>query len=294
MTDNQPGMTAAPTGPTDFSGREASLQANCAQCAGLCCVALAFARPAGFAFDKDAGEPCHNLQDDFRCGIHAVLRERGFPGCTVFDCQGAGQKVTQITFGGRTWRDDPAARETMFATFQVMRPLQELLFYLNDALSRPSARPLQAELVRSYDEIDQSSRLSADEVLGVDVGARRKQVGALLGQASALVRADAARGRKPSKAAQKARPGADLAGLDLAGADLRGVDLRGAQLIATGLQRADLRGADLIGADLRDADLCGADGSEALYLTQFQVNAARGDVATQIPARLTRPAHWPS
>lgn len=32
-----------------------SLQADCARCFGLCCVALPYARSADFAFDKDGG-----------------------------------------------------------------------------------------------------------------------------------------------------------------------------------------------------------------------------------------------
>ena len=31
--------------------------------------------------------------------MHAELRERGFPGCDVFDCFGAGQRVVQVVFG---------------------------------------------------------------------------------------------------------------------------------------------------------------------------------------------------
>ena len=34
--------------------------------------------------------------------------------------------------------------------------------------------------------------------------------------------------------------------------------------------------ADLIGADLRDADIRGADFTNSIFLTQVQVNAARG------------------
>ena len=83
------------------------LHADCARCFGLCCVALPFARSADFAVDKPAGTPCTNLQEDFRCGIHGALRERGFAGCTVFDCFGAGQKVSQVTFGGQDWRRAP-------------------------------------------------------------------------------------------------------------------------------------------------------------------------------------------
>ncbi len=78
---------------TSPDNRRLRLQADCENCFGLCCVALPFAASADFAIDKDAGKPCENLQSDFRCGIHNSLRQRGFRGCTVYDCFGAGQKV---------------------------------------------------------------------------------------------------------------------------------------------------------------------------------------------------------
>ncbi len=268
------------------------LRADCSSCAGLCCVALAFSRSAGFGFDKQTGEPCINLQTDFGCRIHAELRPRGFPGCTVFDCGGAGQKVTQITFGGRTWREDPESSEMMFATFQVMRPLQELLWYLDDARRRPSARPVLAELDRDFRAIDHATRQGPDQVMATDIAAWREQIRPLLGRASELVRAEAQRGRSASRTNSQVRPGADLTGIDLGGQDLRGADLRGAQLIRTRLAGADLRGADVIGADFRDADLSGADLSDSLYLTQFQVSSADGDRQTKLSPRLSRPDHW--
>jgi len=73
---------------------------------------------------------------------------------------------------------------------------------------------------------------------------------------------------------------------------LCGADLRGTYLIAADLRGCDLSGVDLLGADLRDARLEGADLSKALFLTQMQVNAAKGDAATDLPALLTRPEHW--
>lgn len=63
--------------------------------------------------------------------------------------------------------------------------------------------------------------------------------------------------------------------------------------MAADLSGADLRLADLVGADLRDANLAGADLTEVLFLTQAQLNAARGDASTRLPAALKRPAHWP-
>ncbi|MFB6436835.1 pentapeptide repeat-containing protein [Streptomyces sp. NPDC056411] len=261
------------------------LRADCGSCFGLCCVALPFAASADFALDKEAGRPCPNLQTDFRCGIHADLRDRGFAGCTVFDCFGAGQKVSQQTFGGTDWRQAPDTARRMFDTFPVMRQLHELLWYLAEALALPPARPVHAALRAALEETDRLTRGSAEELAGLDVAAHRGEVNALLLRTSELVRAKVP-GRK------KERRGADLMGARLRGASLRGANLRGAYLIAADLTGADLRQADLIGADLRGADLSGADLTGALFLTQAQLNAARGDAASTLPPALTRPAHW--
>lgn len=264
---------------------ELGLQSDCGSCFGLCCVALPFAASADFAIDKDAGRPCPNLQTDFRCGIHTDLRPRGFSGCTVFDCFGAGQKVSQVTFGGRDWRQAPETARQMFDVFPVMRQLHELLRYLAEALSRPAARPVHAELRAALEKTEGLTRAGAQELTALDVPAHRGEVNTLLLRTSELVRAGVP-GRK------KERRGADLMGARLKGAHLRGASLRGACLIAADLKGADLRTADLIGADLRDADLGGADLTGALFLTQAQLNAARGDTATKLPQGLSRPAHW--
>ncbi len=81
-------------------------------------------------------------------------------------------------------------------------------------------------------------------------------------------------------------------GADLRGADLVGANLRGALLIGANLRAADLRGADVRGADFRSADLRAADLGGCVYLTQSQLDAARGDAATRFPPLLRRPSHW--
>lgn len=273
-------------------GRRDSLRADCANCVGLCCVALAFARSADFAIDKDAGEPCTNLQADFRCGIHPELRQRGFKGCTVFDCFGAGQKVTQLTFAGESWRGAADSGQLMFAVFPIVRQLHELLWYLNEAVAMPQAHPIREELLTAYAETERLTTEPAEAILLADLKGHRDGVNAILTHASELVRADAWVEHKGQAASRKIGPGADLIGAKLAGQDLRGANLRGAYLIAADLRGADLRGADLIGADLRDADLSAADVSESLFLTQAQLNAATGDPATKLPPSLIRPAHW--
>jgi uncharacterized protein YjbI with pentapeptide repeats len=262
---------------------EERLRADCSRCAGLCCVAPAFSASSDFAITKPAGTPCPNLGADFGCTIHAQLRPRGFPGCTVFDCFGAGQKVVQGTFDGRNWRDTPAIASQMFASFHVMRDLHELLWYLTEALTLAPARPVHDELRAALDEITRLTDLPPGELVQVDVRPRRERVGTLLLRASELVRA----GRRGPD-----RRNADLVGKDLRRADLRGANLRGAYLIGSDLRGADLRLADLIGADLRGAMLGGADLRGSIFLTQSQLDAATGDRATRLPATFARPGHW--
>ncbi|MER6423179.1 pentapeptide repeat-containing protein [Streptomyces sp. NPDC001137] len=272
----------------DQTADRAELRGDCERCFGLCCVALPFAASADFAMDKQAGTPCPNLREDHRCGIHARLRQQGFSGCTVYDCFGAGQKVSQVTFGGQDWRTGPRAdARRMFDVFPVVRQLHELLWYLTEALALPPARPVHADLRRALEKTEELTRQTPEQLAALDVGAHRQDVNVLLLKTSELVRAGAgARGRK------KDRRGADLMGARLKGADLRGANLRGAYLIAADLTGADLRGADMIGADLRDADLTDADLTGAFFLTQPQLNAARGSEGTRLPASVTRPVHW--
>ncbi|QRP49937.1 pentapeptide repeat-containing protein [Amycolatopsis sp. FDAARGOS 1241] len=261
-----------------------TLTADCGSCFGLCCVALTFTRSADFALDKAAGNPCPNLRPDFGCGIHDRLRDKGFPGCAVYDCFGAGQQVSQVTFGGHDWRAEPARAKQMFAALPVMRQVHELLWYLTEARSLEAARELHADLDAALAETELLTQADPDALLTTDVAGQRARVDVLLQRTSELVRGTTTK--------KKNRRGADLIGAKLAGADLRGATLRGAYLIAADLRRADLRQADLIGADLRDADVRGADFTGCLFLTQSQVNAARGDAKTRLPKRLTRPAHW--
>jgi hypothetical protein len=123
-----------------------TLRGDCAQCAALCCVALAFDRSPLFAFDKPAGEPCANLSARGRCAIHAERTARGFAGCEAYDCLGAGQAVTQDLFGGMSWRDDPALLRPMMEAFVVMRSVQETRQLLGQAAELALPRATKAVL----------------------------------------------------------------------------------------------------------------------------------------------------
>lgn len=272
-----------------------SLQADCENCFGLCCVALPFAASVDFAIDKASGQPCQNLQQDFRCGVHTSLRQRGFRGCTVYDCFGAGQKVSQATFGGRDWRQAPGSAKQMFEVFPTMWQLQELLWYLTEALTLQAAHSIHGALHSALDETKRLTDLSPDSLMELNVAAHRAEVNVLLLKTSELVRDEAHRKPKSILKGKKTLTlgrGADLIGANLKGADLRYANLRGAYLIAADLRGADMRMTDLIGADFRDADLRGADLTNSIFLTQVQLNAAKGDAHTKLPQSLIRPSHW--
>jgi uncharacterized protein YjbI with pentapeptide repeats len=297
-----------PRRPLDRS----NLLADCSRCFGLCCVALPFAASADFAIDKEAGSPCINLRTDFRCGIHSELRDKGFRGCIVYDCFGAGQQVAQVTFGGRDWRSAPGTARQMFDVFPVMRQLHELAWYLTEALTLEPDGPLQAQLAHALDEVERAAQDTPKRLLALDVAAHRSSVNVLLLRVSERARARGenlapkksapkkpaphakVKQRKAARKVGKELRGADLIGADLRNGDLRAANLRGAYLIGADLRGADLRMADLIGADLRGADLSGADLTGSIFLLQSQLNAARGSGATIVSPPLVRPAHWPT
>lgn len=240
------------------------LAADCSRCAALCCVLAPFRAGTGFGADKPSGTPCLNLTPADRCAIHDRLRESGWPGCVAFDCFGAGQQITQVTYAGRSWRDADIDRGEMAAVFSVMRMLHEALFHLQEAERRDGA----PEVGRRLSEVAALVDLGSDDLLALDVEHVMGEVLDVLRAASRRVReAHAANGS----------PGADHHRAMLIAADLRGVDLGY---------------ADLLGADVRDADVRGADLGRVLYLSQAQVNGMRGDAATVLPDRLTAPDHW--
>ena len=114
------------------------LRSDCSQCFALCCVLLPFSAVSGFGVDKPGGTPVPQPLDDDRCGIHASLRADGWPGCTVFECFGAGQQVSQVTYAGVSWREQDNLGE-MGAVLSVMRQLHEMLVHLSRSRG---ARPI--------------------------------------------------------------------------------------------------------------------------------------------------------
>lgn len=129
-----------------------AFEARCENCFGLCCTALSFSRGDQFGHDKLAGDPCHYLEADFRCRIHARREELGYEGCEAFDCLGAGQRASAL-FAGENWRRDPSIARRMHAGFALLMRLQEMRQALDSAEELDLAPLFEVERMRLLFEI---------------------------------------------------------------------------------------------------------------------------------------------
>lgn len=269
------------------------MKIDCQKCYGFCCVALYFSKVDGFPADKEAGKPCSNLKSDFSCAVHKDLRANGLKGCTVYDCFGAGQKVAQEIYKDKDWRDSSDKANEMFEVFHIIRQLQEMRWYLSEAEILIPAAAIKEKIKELLSETKALTLLIPEEILKIDIEAHRDKVNRLLKKAAAEVNSFLTKEEKDNIKIRHSLPaGKFFLGANLTNVNLIGVDLAGALLIAANLRNADLTGANLIGADLRDADIRGADLSESLFLTQVQVNAAKGNSKTKLPELLSRPSYW--
>ncbi|WP_174615286.1 pentapeptide repeat-containing protein [Virgibacillus ihumii] len=264
------------------------LKSDCKNCFGLCCVALPYTESADFPFNKDGGEPCRHLCSNNLCSIHDELRDKGFRGCVAYECFGAGQHVSQNIYKGEDWRKDPERAEEMFAVFPLVQQLHEMLWYLKQALILKETQSFHSSLQKMYEETVELTIKTSKEILEIDIVAHRNKVNAILIETSKLYRADLINKSKK----KREKKFLDYLGANLKGLNLQGENFRGILMIAADLSHSDLRKADFIGADLRDAELSGANLKEALFLTQSQINSAKGDHHTQIPDYLEKPSHW--
>lgn len=270
-----------------------SLTADCTKCFGLCCTALNIVASSDFPINKPAGTPCMNLQSDYSCQIHSQLRDKGFKGCTAFDCLGAGQVVSQVTFNGQSWRENPDIGKKMFQVFPIMEQIYEMIAYVTEALSYDIPDDLADKLRKQLKELQDLTKLDADNLLSLDLVMYRFSLSGLLTSASDIVRRntiDKMPGVRKIQEFDRAR--ADWMGKKLKGKDLRATDFRGAFLIAADMRNTDLRAVNFIGADLRDVNFSGADLSTSMFLTQMQINSAKGNVKTKLPSYIHRPFHW--
>ena len=113
------------------------LAPDCSRCDALCCILLAFDASEAFAEDKPACAACRHLNRDNSCAVHSDLADQGYAGCASYTCYGAGQRITQTLFKGRSWRRDATVLPAMEEAFRTLRSLHEAAWLMQEAARLP-------------------------------------------------------------------------------------------------------------------------------------------------------------
>lgn len=260
---------------------------DCTKCCGLCCVALYFSRAEGFPKDKDAGIPCGHLQRDYQCTIHGGLSERGLKGCMAYDCFGAGQRVTGSLTVLPDWETIPPKEAgKIFDSFLAVMQIHQVLWYLTAASTLHLQKPIKDQISMLIKQGNQLAGQPGLTPANGEIAAFRETSNGLLKKICAGL-TDRYSAHGASRSRQK-----NHMGKNYRQKNLTRMDFSMGLLIAADLEQADLTGANFLGADMRDANIRNTDLSQSLFLTQIQVNGAKGNQHTILPPYLSKPASW--
>lgn len=255
---------------------------NCAHCSGLCCVALYFSKLDGFPKNKEAGTPCHHLQETYQCNIHATLKQRGLKGCMSYDCFGAGQYITQRLYTKPDWKSIMRNNaEQIFQSYSTILHIQQTLWYLNEC----SRLCLSGAEHQSIHALCQEGTLlkeqSIETLATLNLQPFTHKANTFLKNVCHMY--------ATQKSTNKSK---NYLGKDLSKQQLQGYDFSMSLLIGANLEDAELYGAMFLGTDMRDTNICNTDLRHCLFLTQIQMNAAKGNDKTLLPAHISRPTTW--
>lgn len=225
-----------------------------------------------------------HLQKDFRCQIHNELEHRNLKGCIGYDCFGAGQHVTQTIYAKQTWQSMPQSTKEIFDVFVVVFQLYQMRYFLLESMIIDPAKSLKGNISELLEENVMICNSHPSAILSFDIEDYRRRVNILLKQVCRLL-------QESMRYQSKDHP-SDFAGRNFAYKDMRGLDLSTKLLIAAKFNHCVFDGAIFIGADMRDTDLSDADLKEAVFLSQGQINAARGNKNTKLPPYLDYPITW--
>jgi len=265
-----------------YADLEKKLKIDCKKCSGICCVALYCTKTDGFPENKEAGIPCKHLMSDFRCNIHSKLVDENMRGCLAYDCFGAGQKVTQYCYPDVTWKTHPEKANEIFEVFLIIFQLHQMEWYLLESLSLIKDKHLQANIEALISENEQITYQYSDEILQFDIEKYRSKTNQVLKQVSSIITTDSA-----DKAHNK-----DCFGRNFKKVNLNAKDFSMAFMIAANLEGCSLQGTNFLGTDMRDANIKNSDLSSCVFLTQMQINSAKGNSNTKLPKNLSQPISW--
>lgn len=261
-----------------------TLKSDCSKCSGLCCAALFFSKMDGFPEDKSEGKPCINLQKDFRCKIHRELEKNKMKGCIGYDCFGAGQQVTQFIYFGQTWQDVPKQAKEIFDVFIVVFQLYQIRYFLLESMAIFPAKALKNDVKALIEENEMICNCKPKDIIMFDIKNYRDRVNVLLKQVCSLL--------QKSLCCENKKCPSDFLGRNFKDKDMRGLDLSTKLLIAANFNNCVFDGTIFLGADTRDADFSNADLKDAVFLSQGQINSAKGNRNTKLPQYLDYPVTW--
>lgn len=262
-----------------------SYKINCQKCSGLCCVALYFSKSDGFPKDKEAGIACKNLMPDHKCKVHSKLFAQGLKGCMKYDCFGAGQYVTHNFNLLPNWNTISSEKANIiFNSFLAALRVHQTLWYLSQCLilRLPPSEKEHADLL-----INEGTKLIEKplEILAnLDTQPFCEKSNKYLKHICELCESPFSNTNKTQST--------NYMGKNMKQKNLEGKDFSMSLLIAANLEQASLCGANFLGADMRDTNICRTDLSQCLFLTQIQINSAKGNSLTVLPPYLYRPKIW--
>lgn len=261
-----------------------SLKSDCSQCSGLCCTALYFSKIDGFPENKQAGKPCTNLQKNFQCEIHGELEKRKMKGCIGYDCFGAGQQVTQSIYCGKTWQDTPEKAKEIFDVYIAVFQLYQIRYFLLEAMTILPAKMLRGDINLLIQENEIICNSEPQDIMKFNTENYRNKANIFLKQVCSLL--------QKSLCIDNQKCPSDFLGRNFKNKDFRGLNLSTKLLIAANFNNCVFDGAIFLGADTRDADFSNADLRDAVFLSQGQINAAKGNRNTKLPQYLDYPFTW--
>lgn len=156
------------------------LTPDCSKCAALCCVAFPFDKGEDFGLDKAGNEPCPHIGEGHACTIHETREAKGFSGCIRYDCKGAGQRVTQELFDGRSWQTEAELLAPMSEAMRKMQSIHIELLMMKTLATLPLTPAESGVYDAILSELQPVEAFTPETLAEVPIGEIRKRLKAFL------------------------------------------------------------------------------------------------------------------
>ncbi|KAB3533275.1 hypothetical protein F8154_10990 [Alkaliphilus pronyensis] len=205
-------------------------------------------------------------------------------GCIGYDCFGAGKHVTQFIYKGKTWQTSKEQAKEIFDVFVIIFQLYQIRYFLEESKIIIPAKGLWSDIQNLINENETLCNSIPQIILDIDMEIYRNKVNIILKQVCECV-------IKCFKSSGNNRF-TEFFGKSFKKRDMSGLDLSMKLLIAANFDSCIFNGSIFLGTDTRDANFSNADLREAVFLTQGQINSAKGNRNTKLPSHLDYPVTW--